>query len=392
MSAMRTLLACATLWIMMQNAPAKQIINTGPAPVGPYSPAVAAGGFIYVSGTLAQDASGAIVGKGDIAAQTRRVMERMQDVLKAAGTSLDRVVAVTVYLKSAADFQAMNDVYRTYWPKEPPTRTTVVVDFVVPDAMVEISMIAVPPGAERAVVHPGGWIQSPNPYSYAIRSGDTLFLSGLVARNGRDNSVVAGDITTQTRAVMQNAREILEAAGMTFANVVSTRVFLTDAANFQAMNEIYRGSFPTAPPARATVKAALAGSQYLVEMTMVASSSARQQVGQASANLPLSAAIKAGQRVYLSGVLGNTPQTKGDTAAQTREVLARVRKTLDAAGAAPADVVDALVYLKNAGDFQAMNGEYRTFFGKEFPARATVVTPLVADDGLVEIMFTAAVR
>jgi reactive intermediate/imine deaminase len=386
---MRLLLAAA---LVIMQTPTKQIVNTAPAPIGPYSSAVTAGGFVYVSGTLAQDASGAIVGKGDVAAQTRRVLERMDEVLKAAGTSLDRVVSVTVFLKSAADFQAMNGVYRSFWAKDPPTRTTVIADFVLPDAMVEMSMIAVPPGAERTIVHPDGWMRSPNPYSYAIRSGDTLFLSGLVPRNGRDNTAVSGDITVQTRAVMHNAEELLKAAGMSFANVVSTRVYLTDTANFQAMNGVYGSFFPERPPARATVKAGLAGSQFLVEMTMTASSAARQQVGPPRAGVPLSAGIRAGGRLYLSGVLGNTPQTKGDVAGQTREVLARVRKTLEAGGATPADIVDALVYLKNVGDFQAMNTEYRAFFGKDFPARTTVVTPLVAEDGLVEIMFTAAVR
>ena len=76
-------------------------------------------------------------------------------------------------------------------------------------------MIAVPTGAERVVIHPAGWIKSPNPYSYAIRTGDTLFLSGLVSRNGRDNSVVAGDINAQTAVVLDNAAELLKAAGMT---------------------------------------------------------------------------------------------------------------------------------------------------------------------------------
>ncbi len=86
-------------------------------------------------------------------------------------------------------------------------------DLVLPDALVEISMIAVPNGAERVVIHPAGWIKSPNPYSYAIRTGDTLFLSGLVSRNGRDNSVVAGDINAQTAVVLDNAGELLKAAG-----------------------------------------------------------------------------------------------------------------------------------------------------------------------------------
>src|SRR5262245_3541071 len=103
---------------------------SGPTPVGPYSPAVKAGGLIYVSGTLAQDASGGIVGKGDVGAQTRRVIERMRDVLAAAGSSLDQAVSVTVFLKSQGDFAAMNDAYRGYWTKDPPTRTTVVSELV----------------------------------------------------------------------------------------------------------------------------------------------------------------------------------------------------------------------------------------------------------------------
>ena len=189
-----TTFVCALIVVAMQ-MPAKQIVNAGPAPVGPYSPAVKAGSLIYLSGTLAQDAAGAIVGKGDIAAQTRRVIERMHEILTLSGSSLEQVVAVTVYLRNAGDFAAMNDAYKAHWPLNPPTRTTVIANLVLPDALVEMSMIAVPLGAERTVIHPAGWMRSPNPYSYAIRSGETLFLSGLVSRNGRDNSVVTGDIT-----------------------------------------------------------------------------------------------------------------------------------------------------------------------------------------------------
>ena len=153
----------------------------------------------------------------------------------------------------------MNEAYSGFWTKDPPTRTTVVADAVLPDALVEISMIAVPTGAERVVIHPSGWIKSPSPYSYAIRTGDTLFLSGLVSRNGRDNTVVAGDINVQTAAVLDNATELLKAAGMTLDNVVSSRIYLPDGASFQPMNAVYRKYFSAAPPARATVIAGLAG-------------------------------------------------------------------------------------------------------------------------------------
>ena len=380
-----------TTFALTMQTPSKQIVTLGPAPVGPYSPAVKAGGFIYVSGTLAQDASGAIVGKGDVGAQTRRVIERMREVLTAAGSSLEQVVAVTVYLKSASDFAAMNEAYRTFWPKDPPTRTTVVAGLVLPDAMVELSMIAVPNGAQRTVIHPADWMKSPNPYSYAIKSGDTLFLSGLVSRNGRDNTVMAGDITEQTRTVMDNAGQLLKAAGMTFANVVSAKIYLPDTSVFQQMNETYRGYFSgIAPPARATVRAALAGSQYNVEITMVASSAPREAVSDGrAANPNLSPAIRSGQALYVSGMLGNTPETKGDAAAQTRETLERIRRTLTAAGYGPEHVVDGLVYLTELKNYAAMNDVYRSFFGKDFPARATVESGLVAADGLVEIMVTA---
>jgi reactive intermediate/imine deaminase len=299
---------------------------------------------------------------------------------------------VTVYLKSASDFAAMNDAYRTFWSKDPPTRTTVVADLLL-DALVEISMIAVPKGAERTAIHPEGWMKSPNPYSYAIRTGDTLFLSGLVSRNGRDNSVVTGDVPTQTKVVLDNAGELLKAAGMSYANVVSARVYLPDVTGFQQMNETYRKFFAAAPPARATVKAGLAGSQYSVEITLVASSSPREVVSAGRPPNPnLSPAIRAGNRVYLSGMLGNTPETKGDAGAQTRETLRRIRQALEAAGCSPTDVVDAVVYLTDLKNYAAMNDVYRPFFERDFPARATIQTGLVAPEGLVEIMVTAVKR
>ena len=354
---------------------------------------VTADGVLYLSAIVPQDDGGRLVAAGDVAAQTRHVIERARTRLTAAGSSLEQVVAVTVYLKSAADFAAMNDAYRALWPKNPPTRTTVIADLDPPDALVGMSMIAVPNGAERTVVHPADWIASPNPYSYAIKSGDTLFLSGLVSRNGRDNAVVPGDVPAQTRVIMDNAAALLKAAGMSLANVVSARVYLPDTASFQAMNDTYRGYFPSAPPARATVKAGLAGAQYQVEITMVASSAAREAVSDGRPPNPnLSTAIRAGRRVYLSGALGNTPDNSGDAAAQTRDVLKKLRSALSAAGCSPADVVDSLVYVTAPAHRAAVTREYRAFFDGAGPATATVGVGLVAPDAVVEIMLTAVKR
>ena len=181
-----------------------------------------------------------------------------------------------------------------------------------------------PAGTGREIVLPQGWKRSPNPYSYAIRSGDTLFLSGLVSRNGADNAFVAGDVRVQTHTIMENGRLLLEAAGMTFANIVSSRVYLTSAADFAAMNEVYGEYFPAAPPARATVQCGLAGPEAVVEITFIASAAPRAAIGMPPSGLPISPAVKSGSRVYVSGMLGNSAATAGDVAAQTRETLAKI--------------------------------------------------------------------
>lgn len=366
----------------------KRIIDIGPPPIGPYSTAVRAGGLIYVSGALATGDDGKIVGT-TVAEQTTAILQRMAKTLEAAGSSMGHVAAVMIYLKNTADFAAMNEAYRTFWTNDPPTRTTVVADLVLPGALVEVSMIAIPAGGERIVVHPASWTRPPNPYSYGIKSGNTLFLSGLVPRSGRDNALVTGDMATQVNAVMANAGEILKAGGMGLDDVVSARVFITDAAGFQEMNAAYRVSF-TRPPARATVIAGLTNPQFLVEITLVAVAGPKEAINtSAQPNPNLSSAIRAGSRLFVSGMLGNTDANKGDVGAQAVETLARIDKTITAAGFTRADIVDGIVYLTDVANFPKMNDPYRAFFGKDFPARATVKTGLVAPDGLVEIMFTA---
>jgi 2-iminobutanoate/2-iminopropanoate deaminase len=373
----------------------KQVFGANPNL--PFSGAVKAGGLIYVAGSIGP-ASGEL-GK-DIKTQTKQTLDNISATLTSAGSSMANVASMMVYLRNAADFAAMNEVYATYWPKDPPTRTTVVVTqpLALADGLIEISAVAIPNGGERVVVHPPDWIKSPNPYSYGIRSGNTLFLSGLVSRNGKDNTPVKGDITAQTKTVLDNGAAILKAAGMSFADVVSSRIFLTDDTTFQAMNAAYRTAFPTMPPARATVKTGLAGGpDYLVEITMVAvKDPSRKAVttpnadGTAgNANPNLSSAIQVGNRLYVSGILGNTAANKGDAKAQTAELLARVGRTLKAAGFDWAHVVDGVVYLPDMTKFQDMNAAYREVFTRDFPARATVGTGLMGADGMVEIMFTA---
>jgi 2-iminobutanoate/2-iminopropanoate deaminase len=174
-------------------------------------------------------------------------------------------------------------------------------------------------------------------------------------------------------------------------------VFITDTAMFQDMNSVYRAAFTADPPARATVKADLVAPQYLVEITMLAVKGGQRAAfttpnadgTPGKPNPVLSSAIRSGNRLFLSGMLGSTEANKGNAALQTRETLARLGRTLKAAGFEWGDVVDAVVYLPTLEEFAAMNAAYQEVFPKAFPARATVGAGLVSPDGLVEIMMTA---
>lgn len=124
------------------------IVSTDRAPkaMGAYSQAVLANGFAFLSGQIPLDPSTGQLIDGDTAAQTRRVLDNLKAVLEACGSSLDRVVKTTVYLKSMDDFQQMNDVYKKYFPAEPPARATIEAARLPRDVRVEIDCIAVADG------------------------------------------------------------------------------------------------------------------------------------------------------------------------------------------------------------------------------------------------------
>ena len=114
----------------------------GPQAIGPYSQAIKANGFIFVSGQVAIDPATQQVVSGDVAAQTERVMKNLSGILKAAGTGLENVVRSTVFLKNMGDFAAMNEVYGRHFTSTPPARSTVEVARLPKDVLVEIDVIA----------------------------------------------------------------------------------------------------------------------------------------------------------------------------------------------------------------------------------------------------------
>ena len=122
----------------------REIISTekGPKAIGPYSQAIKANGFVFVSGQTAFDPATGKPIEGDTAKQTVRTFENLRAILEAAGSSFERVVKVSVFLKDMNDFSAMNEVYAQYFPSNPPARSTVEVVRLPRDFRVEIDLIA----------------------------------------------------------------------------------------------------------------------------------------------------------------------------------------------------------------------------------------------------------
>ena|SRR5436190_639757 len=122
----------------------RDVIATKDAPqaIGPYSQAIRANGFVFVSGQVAIDPSTQQVISGDVAAQTDRVLKNLSAILRTAGSGLEKVVRSTVFLKNMGDFAAMNEIYGRYFSTAPPARSTVEVARLPKDVLVEIDLIA----------------------------------------------------------------------------------------------------------------------------------------------------------------------------------------------------------------------------------------------------------
>ena len=123
----------------------KQVIHTSKVPPArvPLSQAIKAGGFIFASGQLGNDPETRALAAGGIGAETRQVCEHLKAILEAAGSSLDRVVKVTIYMADLRELPEMNEVFSRYFPTDPPARTTFQAAGLVGGARVEIEAIAI---------------------------------------------------------------------------------------------------------------------------------------------------------------------------------------------------------------------------------------------------------
>jgi enamine deaminase RidA (YjgF/YER057c/UK114 family) len=364
----------------------KQIV---PAPAGQnaaISEAISVGGFVYTSGIRADVT-------GDITTQTKQVFEKLREVLRQAGSSLDNVAAVNVMLKNASDIAAFDQVYRTQFKGDLPARTVYLSrNMARPGALVEIQMTAVANGGSRKAITPSGWMKPDGPYSYGIQSGDTLFTSVIEPRNYKDFAApvpnlevwpsVQADIPSQVKTAMANATEVLKAAGMSFSDAVTSRIAVRDGSESinGPMDATYRALSGPNGATRMRYRGGLPGPyEFQVTLMAIKGASPREVLippnadgspGREDPNARFASAIRVGNRFFLSGTTAVTANNIGDVKGQISELLMnKYRPLLKAAGFDFKDIVQTEVELTNMSTLNGVDEMFRTLFPASPPVR-----------------------
>jgi 2-iminobutanoate/2-iminopropanoate deaminase len=244
------------------------------------SPAIRAGGLIFCSGMVALNPENGEREHGTVTSETRRIFENLKLLLESAGSSLDRLVQVHAMIYDRIEYDVLNRAYRRYVPNAPPARTVMSVQIEAGfKVMLDVTAAAEQPtGApmtlSRDVIAPrnpalAAARQSNLPLSPAIRAGDFVFLSGMAATDPATGQPAQGTVAAETRQILTNMGEMLEAAGSSLAKVVKVNVLIYSMLEYENMNSVYREFFPTDPPARTVCGVKLIGG-HKVEIECVA--------------------------------------------------------------------------------------------------------------------------
>lgn len=228
------------------------------------SPAFRDGDYLYVSGMDSRDLRTGRLPEGTFRDHARKALENVGTALRAGGMTYRDAVKAEVFLADLADFDAMNEIFRSVFPEAPPTRTTIGARELPGGSPIVVNLVA---AAGKEVIVPDG-VKPGAIISPAIRVKDRVFLSGKIG-------TVPGGVGAQVREIMDDLGRTLRAAGLDFSNVVEAKVYLADMDDYAAMNEAYGGYFRERLPARSCIQAGSLLRDSRVEITLTADATVR---------------------------------------------------------------------------------------------------------------------
>jgi reactive intermediate/imine deaminase len=371
--------------LMAFGAAAQAVVpESGPAPVGPYSPGIGVGEYLYISGQGARRPDGSM--PDTFAEQVRQMLENVRAVVEAGGLTMEHIVYTQVYLDDMQKFEQMNGIYAQYFPKAPPARATLGVAKL-PGTPVEMNAVAVRDLAGKKPVLVAGY-DPREPVSPGMLTHDRLFISAM---RGRDihTGVVPPDAAAQVDAALDGVKAVLKAAGLGLGHMVFVNPYLTRQIAMKGMNNLYASRFEFGnTPARATIEVSSLPEGAQIEYTGVAVRDLSRRRAVRPKNMPpsptASPCVFAGDTLYCSAKSAFIPGPNAGVYAATiehqmRQSIRNLLDNLEEADMDLGDVVVADVYLDDVSDFQAMNKIYAKYFKAPYPARTTIqqVAPVV---------------
>jgi len=325
--------------------------SNAPKPIGPYTPGIFAGDYLYVSGQGAADASGKIpVG---IEEQTRQCLANVTGVLEAAGLTPEHVIWAQVFVADIRHHETVNKVYASVFSKNPPARSFVAVSRMPGETPVEIAVVAVRDLARRTVYTVG---PARVPASQAVKSGDRVYLSGVIGIDAKN--VVPKNPRQQVDALVTQMRAALAKADMELRNLAYAHVYVDSAMPLKTLGELLKDVLPSESALSVVQTAALPSGAH-IEISGIASRAAKRQ-GEC-------AVIE--DTTYCPGVGGTIEQA-----------LKRVKDNLSVGKLDLSRVVAANVFLDDIAHFGAMNKIYAATLGKWLPTRVTLQPTAKADE------------
>ncbi|MEJ7606204.1 MAG: RidA family protein, partial [Bryobacteraceae bacterium] len=294
----------------------------------------------------AQNSSGAF--PNGIEAQVRQTLDNVQNVLRAEGLTLQHVVSAHVYLADIQGYEALNQVWSTYFPKDAPARTVVGVARMPLNTPVEISAVAVVDLRRKKVVQVRGR-KDPDPVSPAISIGDRVFLTAGIGRDSQGS--IPRSAHAQIKSVIDRAEQTLKGAGLDLRHMAFANVYVDPAMPMKELAEALDEFIPN-ETAKTIVQTASLPFGVHIEISGVASRGLKRIGGYCST---------VSDTVYCSGRAGTVRQT-----------LQSLKADLEANKLDLGNAVASTVFMDDLEQFAAMNKVYATFFSTLPPTRTTV--------------------
>ena len=397
--------------------------ENAPKSLGPYSQSVAFSHYNNLSAQLPIDAKTGQLVAGGIKEQAEQCFSNIRAIVESINHVMSDVVRISVFVTNIKDVDAVDAVFKSFFPTYVPTRTTVAVNALPMNAMVQV---------EALLSHGEGTI--PN----APQSGDLIKLTNNTANapvNALSNQavafshynnlsaqlpicpklgrVIAGGIKEQTAQCLKNIKAILESIDVPFDDIVKVNIFLKNLSDIEAVNEVYSTFFPDSAiaravayvPARTTIAAAALPMDALVQIEAVVShgdGTPPQAVehrhgiviwAKNTENAPKNAfstqTVAFSHYNHLSAQLPLDAKTgklvAGGISEQTNQCLKNIKAIVESIDHSLEDVVKVNIYLKNIADIAAVDAVYSTFFPNGTPARRTVGVAAIEHDALIQI-------